>query len=159
MVFHFFGATLPGGFLGVDVFFVVSGFLIVGLILDEISAASFSFLRFYERRIRRLVPVAAIVTLTTCLAAWLLSLPPELIDFSKSLAASATFLSNWYFLATVGYLDGPATLKPLLHTWSLSIEEQFYLVVPAVMVACARLHRVRHFSTFVRSIARLCNLA
>ena len=142
LIFHFFGAPLPGGFLGVDVFFVISGFLIVGLIIDEINDASFSFLRFYERRIRRLVPAAVVVTLTTCLASWLLLLPPEFLDFCKSVAASATFFSNWYFLATVGYFDGPAIWKPLLHTWSLSIEEQFYLVAPAVMVACARRRKV-----------------
>lgn len=142
LTFHFFGTAFPGGFLGVDIFFVISGFLIVGIIVDEISDTSFSFLRFYERRIRRLVPAGTVVTLTTCLAAWLLLLPPEFLDFCKSLAASATFSSNWYFLATVGYFDSPATLKPLLHTWSLSIEEQFYLVAPAVIVASARWRRV-----------------
>jgi peptidoglycan/LPS O-acetylase OafA/YrhL len=141
LVVVFFHAKVPlfsGGFVGVDVFFVISGFLISGLIADEVKHERFSFLAFYHRRIRRIVPALLVVYAACMLAAAALMLPSDIVDFGKSLRSSALFVSNLFFYESTGYFDGPADLKPLLHTWSLSIEEQFYLVWPVMFLLVAR---------------------
>jgi peptidoglycan/LPS O-acetylase OafA/YrhL len=136
-----FHAKLPffaGGFVGVDVFFVISGFLITGQIADNVKAGHFSFAEFYHRRIRRIAPALMVVYVASAFAALALLLPREVTDFGKSLQYSAIFLSNFFFYSTTGYFDGPADLKPLLHTWSLSIEEQFYFFWPALLLLVIR---------------------
>lgn len=136
-----FHAKVPfftGGFVGVDVFFVISGFLITSLIADDLKAGHFSFADFYHRRMRRIAPALIMVYVASALASALLMLPREVAEFGKSLQYSAIFLSNFFFYSITGYFDGPADLKPLLHTWSLSIEEQFYFFWPALFLLVTR---------------------
>ena len=122
--------VLPGGFLGVDIFYVISGYLITYLILERIKINSFSFLDFYERRARRLLPTLFAVIAISVIAGWILMMPGQLKDFSGSAISSLFFLSNFWFWLTDSYFADTSSLKPLLHTWSLSIEEQFYLIFP-----------------------------
>jgi peptidoglycan/LPS O-acetylase OafA/YrhL len=127
---------LQGGFLGVDIFFVISGYLITTIILEEIyENGQFSFLNFYERRIRRIIPVLLFVIIVSIPFAYFYLLPSSLIDFSKSILYSLGFLSNYYYYNT-GQIYGAenALLKPLLHFWSLSVEGQFYIFFPAFLV-------------------------
>jgi len=134
ILFHAGFETFKGGFVGVDVFFVISGYLITGLILDEIKQGSFSIVRFYERRIRRILPALFFVCLVCIPFAWLWMLPSEFRDFSKSLAAVSLFVSNFYFWNKSGYFEAATELKPLLHTWSLAVEEQFYILFPLLLL-------------------------
>lgn len=132
-----FHAKIPGfsgGFVGVDVFFVISGFLITGLILDDLEQGRFSFLVFYGRRIRRIIPALLVIYLASMVAAVLVMLPSDAAELGRSVMASATFISNIFFYNRAGYFGGQSDLKPLLHTWSLSIEEQFYLVWPILLL-------------------------
>ena len=125
-----------GGFIGVDIFFVISGYLITSIILKElVTTGSFSFKHFYERRIRRILPALLFVMLVSLPFAWMYLLPSNLIDFSKSILFSLGFSSNFYFHYSgqvYGATDG--LLKPFLHTWSLSVEEQFYILFPIVLL-------------------------
>lgn len=132
MLFHAGLGVFGGGFVGVDVFFVISGYLITSIIFGEMREGKFSILRFYERRARRILPALALVCLCSLPAAYILMLPYEFKDFGTSLAAVSLFVSNIYFFATSGYFSGASELKPLLHTWSLAVEEQFYIVFPLV---------------------------
>jgi len=141
VIFHADLFGLTGGFLGVDVFFVISGFLITNLIAREIDQGNFSLASFYERRVRRIIPAAATVFAASAALAWWMLLPAAFAAFCNSLLAAVLFSSNWYFLSDVGYFAGPATSKPLLHTWTLSIEEQFYLVFPFLMLLLATARR------------------
>src|SRR6202521_2217475 len=129
----------PGGFVGVDIFFVISGYLICGMIDDDIRKGSFSLSHFYKRRILRILPALFVMFLVTSGLAYLYCLPVELEDYSKSLASAVGSISNLYFAVTAGYFDAPAETKPLLHTWSLGVEEQFYLVVPLLMLFANRI--------------------
>ena len=126
---------LPGGFVGVDVFFVISGYLITGIISAEIRAKNFSVIKFYERRCRRIFPALVAVTFVTTLAALYFLMPGTLKDFGQSLTALGLFSTNLWFFTENGYFDGPSELKPLLHTWSLSVEEQFYIIFPLLLLA------------------------
>jgi len=122
-----------GGFLGVDIFFVISGFLITGIVVRELDAGTFSFRAFYTRRAKRLLPALyTTLALTTLASMWLLS-SQDFIDFSKTVQGAVTFTGNLALLRQTGYFDGPSELKPLLHTWSLAIEEQFYLGIPLLL--------------------------
>ena len=125
-----------GGFIGVDIFFVISGYLITSIILKElITTGSFSFKHFYERRIRRIIPVLIFVMLVSLPFAWLYLLPSSFIDFSKSILYSLGFSSNFYFhYSGQQYGAESGLLKPFLHTWSLSAEEQFYILFPIVLL-------------------------
>jgi peptidoglycan/LPS O-acetylase OafA/YrhL len=128
----------PGGFVGVDIFFVISGYLICGMIDADISSGSFSLGNFYKRRILRILPALFVMFLATSALAYIYCLPVELEDYSRSLASAAGSVSNIYFAGTAGYFDAPAETKPLLHTWSLGVEEQFYLLVPLLMLFAYR---------------------
>lgn len=138
LCFHWHAPPFFGGFVGVDVFFVISGFLITRLILNEINSDQFSFARFYERRIRRILPALYLVIAATCIAAWFLLLPPQMTDLVNSITAVTFFSSNILFWQEAVYFDGPSALKPLLHTWSLSVEEQFYIVFPTLILMLMR---------------------
>lgn len=122
--------VLPGGFLGVDIFYVISGYLITYLILERIKINSFSFSDFYERRARRLLPTLFAVIAISVIAGWIFMMPGQLKEFSGSAISSLFFLSNFWFWLTDNYFAETSSLKPLLHTWSLSIEEQFYIIFP-----------------------------
>jgi peptidoglycan/LPS O-acetylase OafA/YrhL len=139
ILFHAGFSVFSGGFIGVDVFFVISGFLITTIIVDDLQKGSFSLLRFYERRARRILP-ALFVVMAACIPfAYRLLSPDDLKDFSQSLAAISLFASNILFWGESGYFDTQADLKPLLHTWSLAVEEQFYVVFPLMLLAAWRL--------------------
>ena len=132
--FHAFPNYVPGGFVGVDIFFVISGFLISGVIFNGLKKGNFSFCDFYARRIRRIFP-ALIVVLTACaIFGWYFLLPANYVLLGRSVAASAAFIYNFVLLQEQGYFDIASELKPLLHLWSLGVEEQFYLVWPVLMV-------------------------
>ena len=137
VLFHAKVPGFSGGFVGVDVFFVISGYLITGLIFSDIVAGRFSFLGFYYRRIKRIVPALLVVYLASAVLATVLMLPGDIRTFARTLIASTLFVSNVVLYRQGGYFDAPAELQPLLHTWSLSIEEQFYLVWPALCVLVA----------------------
>jgi peptidoglycan/LPS O-acetylase OafA/YrhL len=137
--FHGFRNILPGGFVGVDIFFVISGYLISGIVLRAVRRDSFSFADFYARRIRRLFPALGLVLAATCLAGWYLLLPDEFVRLGKEVAAGAGFVANVSFWKESGYFDAASNLKPLLHLWSLGVEEQFYLVWPLMLLLAVRL--------------------
>ncbi len=132
---------LPGGFTGVDIFFVISGYLIGGHIFSEVRAGNFSYLRFYQRRARRILPAFYVVLLFTIAAALLLLSPLEARQFGRSAFAATLSVSNILFWHGAKYFDTKSEFIPLLMTWSLGIEEQFYAIVPVLMVLLARLRR------------------
>jgi peptidoglycan/LPS O-acetylase OafA/YrhL len=131
--------VVSGGFVGVDIFFVISGYLITSIILAEKKSNTFSLIKFYERRARRILPALFVVMLTCLPIAWFVLLPADLKNFSKSLIAVSTFTSNFLFWRWSGYFDTASQLKPLLHTWSLAVEEQFYLFFPLFVMFLWRL--------------------
>lgn len=132
VVFYHFG-FLPAGFLGVDVFFVISGFLITGIVATWHADGSFSFRRFYLNRARRLVPAYVVVLGLSAIFAFALFTPPHLLGFAEALPWASLFLSNIHFLGQTDYFAQAAEFQPLLHTWSLAVEWQFYLIWPAVL--------------------------
>ena len=132
VLFHSNVSFLGGGFVGVDVFFVISGFLITSIIRSELGRGTFSLATFYERRIRRLFPALVVVLFTSTLAAFWLLEPFLLKVFGKDLGAASVFMSNFLFARNLGYFSGSG--RPLLHLWSLSVEEQFYIIFPLIMI-------------------------
>lgn len=139
ILFHAGFETFSGGFVGVDVFFVISGYLITTIILAELEQGKFSIVNFYERRARRILPALFLVMLVCIPFAWVLLTPADLNSFSKSLVAVPLFFSNIFFWRDGGYFETAAELKPLLHTWSLAVEEQYYLLFPLFLMLFWRL--------------------
>ena len=135
ILFHCGFSLFSGGYVGVDIFFVISGYLITGVILDDIEKERFSIVDFYERRIRRILPALFFVVLACLPFAWFLLFPTDLRDFGQSLVAVATFSSNVLFWLESGYFDTSVEYKPLLHTWSLAVEEQYYIFFPVLLAA------------------------
>jgi len=141
VLFHAGFKAFEGGFVGVDVFFVLSGYLITSIIFEDMDKENFSIIKFYERRARRILPALFFVILCCLPFAWLWLLPIHLKDFSQSLVAVSTFSSNILFWKETGYFGVEAELKPLLHTWSLSLEEQYYLLFPPFLMALFKLRK------------------
>lgn len=141
ILYHLSSRLAPGGYVGVDIFFVISGFLITGIIKREIEAGTFSFRQFYARRIRRIVPALLLVIVATLAAGYVLLLPRDLADLARSTRWATFGASNFYFWSETGYFAPAAEGMPLLHTWSLGVEEQFYLVWPLLLVLATPLLR------------------
>jgi peptidoglycan/LPS O-acetylase OafA/YrhL len=134
LAFHAFPNWSPGGFIGVDVFFVISGFLITSTILNELDDGRFSIIRFYGRRFRRIVPALALVLVASWMAGYLFFSPEDFSRLGKHLIAGASFTSNLLLNREAGYFDSASDLKPFLHLWSLGVEEQFYVLWPIILM-------------------------
>ena len=138
VLFHAGFEIFSGGFVGVDVFFVISGYLITTIILSEMERGTFSLLNFYERRARRILPALFFVMFACLPFAWVWLSPSDMEDFSQSLGAVSIFASNFLFWHEAGYWDAANELKPLLHTWSLAVEEQYYILFPPFLIVMWR---------------------
>jgi peptidoglycan/LPS O-acetylase OafA/YrhL len=146
VAFHFEAPAVFGGFVGVDIFFVISGYLITGIIQSELQSGRFSFAQFYERRVRRLLPALYAMVALTAIPSFHYLLTSERSEFFRSIAAVVTFTSNFFFWFQTGYFDHAAVEKPLLHTWSLAVEEQFYLALPLLLWGLSRVTRGGRFA-------------
>ena len=139
VIFHAFPEAIPGGFIGVDIFFVISGFLITGIVARELERQRFNLLAFYSRRVRRIFPALIVVLGASLMLGWLWMLPTAYAQIGSDVFASAAFFANIALLSQSGYFDIQSAQKPLLHLWSLGIEEQFYLFWPLILMLAARL--------------------
>lgn len=142
ILFHAGFTYFSGGFVGVDVFFVISGYLITTIIVAEMEKGSFSLLNFYERRARRILPALFFVMICTLPFAWYWMSPEDLKSFSKSLIAVPIFVSNILFWKSSGYFETASDINPLIHTWSLAVEEQYYLLFPLLLMSTWKLGKV-----------------
>ena len=140
VIFHAFPELEGGGFIGVDIFFVISGFLITGIIVKDLDRAQFSFKHFYARRIKRIYPALLVVLSVSFIAGWLLLLPDEFANLDKHIAGGAGFVANFVLWGEAGYFDIETELKPMLHLWSLGVEEQFYFIWPLLLFLAYRKH-------------------
>jgi len=138
IAFHIAPEKFRGGFVGVDIFFVISGFLISSIIYKELESNEFSIAEFYIRRIRRIYPALFIVLSFVCVAEWILLLPSDFVALGKQILGGSTFVANFVLWWQSGYFSPEAALKPLLHLWSLGVEEQYYLIFPLICVAFYR---------------------
>ena len=145
ILFHAGFEIFSGGFVGVDVFFVISGYLITTILIEDIENKRFSIVNFYERRARRILPALFFVMLVCIPLAWMWMLPSQMKDFSQSLVAVSLFASNILFWQESGYFDAAAEEKPLLHTWSLAVEEQYYVLFPIFLISAWRFGKNRVF--------------
>ena len=145
ILFHAGFELFSGGFVGVDVFFVISGYLITTILIEDIENKRFSIVNFYERRARRILPALFFVMLVCIPFAWMWMLPSQMKDFSQSLVAVSLFASNILFWHESGYFDASAEEKPLLHTWSLAVEEQYYVLFPIFLILAWRFGKNRVF--------------
>lgn len=154
--FHTGLSYFSGGYIGVDVFFVISGYLITTIILNDIEAGTFSIAKFYERRIRRILPALTVVLLVCLPFAYYWLMPTQLTEFSQSLIAVPLFASNILFWLKTGYFETTSELKPLLHTWSLAVEEQYYLFFPLLLIFLSRFgKRIKLATLFIILIASI----
>ena len=149
ILFHAGVTAFPGGFVGVDVFFVISGYFVTTLILEDLELGRFSIAGFYERRARRILPALYLVMAWCLPFAWAWMLPTQFGNFAQSLVAVTLFVSNILFWAESGYFEPAAEEKPLLHTWSLAVEEQFYLLFPLLLILLWRGGRARAFAAIL----------
>ncbi|CAA6804837.1 MAG: O-antigen acetylase [uncultured Thiotrichaceae bacterium] len=138
ILFHAGFSFMSGGFVGVDIFFVISGYLITSLIVAEIDKGTFSLVNFYERRARRILPALFLVILACLPFAWVYLLPHEMVDFGQGVVAVTVFASNILFWKDSDYFSPDAELLPLLHTWSLAVEEQYYVFFPLLLMLAWR---------------------
>ena len=162
LIVIFFHLNLPGfhgGYIGVDIFFVISGFLITSIILFEKENGNFSLINFYERRVRRLLPALYLVMIFCALISPFPLMPSDLRDFGESLIATSFFGSNIFFWRESGYFESPSDLKFLLHTWSLAIEEQFYLLFPAFLIFAWNFNFKKTHIIFIIIIAFLMSIS
>lgn len=149
LLFHVGIAGFGGGFVGVDVFFVISGYLITSIIAREVEAGEFTFSNFWARRARRILPASILMMIGCLVAGWFILAPDDYFDLGRSAREQAYFAGNFYFWKESGYFDGPSELKPLLHTWSLAVEEQFYFVFPLLFILAHRFFVNHKLSFFV----------
>jgi peptidoglycan/LPS O-acetylase OafA/YrhL len=157
LMFHLKVGFTKGGFVGVDVFFVISGFLITGIILKDAEAGRFSFRHFYERRVRRIFPALFAMFAASSIAALVVLYPPELKDYGRSLASAVLFVANMFFYGERGYFAAGTDILPLHHTWSLAVEEQFYLLFPILLLPLSRLSRsILNLSIVTLAILSFC---
>ncbi|WP_296099617.1 acyltransferase family protein [uncultured Agrobacterium sp.] len=152
LVFHLGSPYITGGFTGVDIFFVISGYLITDIINRGMQDNNFSIVNFYRRRALRILPPLMVVLLAVTTAASLVFLPEEIKDYGKSVLWTALFSSNIFFFKEINYFNPEAKFNPLLHTWSLAVEEQFYIVVPILFYICYRFFRPHVKIIFVASV-------
>ncbi|MCO4089685.1 MAG: acyltransferase [Limnohabitans sp.] len=145
VLFHAGLPWLPGGFIGVDIFFVISGYLITGVLVRDIQNGDYSLLNFYLRRFKRILPALFFVLVFSGFISWFYLLPQELVQYARQMMASLFFVSNILFFKESGYFDVASDFKPLLHTWSLSVEEQFYIVWPLALALGVRHPKVFRF--------------
>jgi peptidoglycan/LPS O-acetylase OafA/YrhL len=158
MMVILYHGLIPGfgaGYIGVDIFFVISGYLITGILTAELAEGRFSILRFYERRIRRIIPALMLVMLLCVPFALWLMLPDDLENFGQSLIATTAFANNILMLMTSGYFETEVQFKPLMHTWSLGVEEQYYLAVPLMMWAAWAWGKTRGVVTGIAAVTVL----
>lgn len=156
VIFHANPIWLSGGFIGVDIFFVISGFIITNAIYPQILERRFSFNNFYIKRIKRILPLFYLVAITSTIMAYILFMPSDLASFGDSLRYASVFISNIYFEKNSGYFAPSSDTLPLLHTWSLAIEEQYYLLWPIILLGCVKYlgHRTK-YSLFTISFIAL----
>ena len=147
--FHAGFEWFSGGFVGVDVFFVISGYLITTILIEDIENKRFSIINFYERRARRILPALFFVMVSCIPFAWMYMLPTQMTDFAQSIVATSLFVSNILFWRESGYFAAAAEEKPLLHTWSLAVEEQYYLLFPIFLILAWRFGKNRVFWVIV----------
>lgn len=161
VLFHAGFTTFSGGFVGVDVFFVISGFLITSIILRELESGTFSLWSFYERRIRRIVPALGVVIVATLIAFSTKMIPSDFETVGYSAISATVFIANMYFMRQEGYFDAPIDTKPLLHTWSLAVEEQFYIILPLILMGVYFVYkgRKRRFLSILFFISLFASLA
>lgn len=152
LAYHAGAAVVRGGFVGVDIFFVISGYLISAIILREVRAEKFSIARFYERRIRRILPALLGVAVAVLAVGFWAMLPTELVKLAEAEFAALFSYSNLYLLGQSGYFDWDAAMKPMLHTWSLAVEEQFYIVFP-VFIWLTNKYQPKKLKTLVIGLA------
>jgi peptidoglycan/LPS O-acetylase OafA/YrhL len=138
VLYHYQLLSVTGGFVGVDIFFVISGFLITSIIAKEIDNNTFSFIEFYSRRIRRILPAVLVVIVATLISCYFVTLPIDYQRVGESSVFAVFGISNFYYLFNTGYFDSAAELQPFLHTWSLGVEEQYYLLWPMILFAIMR---------------------
>lgn len=158
LLYHYDLGKLNGGYVGVDIFFVISGFLITSILLADIANNRFSLLKFYERRFRRILPALFVMIAVLALAGVLILPPRALEELTRSIVATALFVSNMYFWsANTGYFAGPAETRPLLHTWSLAVEEQFYILFPIFLALVFKF--LRRHATWIMLAISIASLA
>jgi len=159
VLFHGWGSAFPGGYVGVDIFFVISGYLISSIIFREMKEGNFTYLNFYARRARRILPALLAMILVTTIAAFLLFLPDDLIEYGKLVIYTLLFGGNFRLAATPGYFHHSMQENPLLHMWSLSVEEQFYLIWPTLLALMLRFLPERRHKLAVLTLCVLSLLA
>jgi len=159
VLFHGWGSAFPGGYVGVDIFFVISGYLITSIIFREMKEGNFTYLNFYARRARRILPALLAMILVTTIAAFLLFLPDDLIEYGKLVIYTLLFGGNFRLAATPGYFHHSMQENPLLHMWSLSVEEQFYLLWPTLLALMLRFLPERRHKLAVLSLCALSLVA
>ncbi|GHV08674.1 acyltransferase [Campylobacterota bacterium] len=137
--YHYFPGWIKGGFVGVDIFFVISGYLISGILLDSLKNNNFSIINFYQRRILRILPALILVMVAVLVFGWFALLPDEYAQLGKHIAGGSAFISNFILYFESGYWDTASNYKPLLHLWSLGVEEQFYIIFPVILFVLHKL--------------------
>jgi peptidoglycan/LPS O-acetylase OafA/YrhL len=155
VVFHASPQVIPGGFIGVDIFFVISGYLITSIILSSIQQQQFSLWDFYSRRIRRLFPALLAVLCFALTIGWLILFPDEYKQLAYHVKYSSLYILNFTLISELGYFDVESIYKPLLHLWTLSVEEKYYLLWPLLLLATLNQTFIfEGFRAYVRSVSR-----